>query len=299
MDVKDLRLVVALAEHRHFARAAAASSISQPAFSARIRKLEAELGAPIVERAQRFEGFTAEGERVLSWARRILADCDGLMQDMADAREVLTGKLTLGVVPSALPACGWLTGAFAAIHPAVSVTILSRTSIAIQAGLDDYSLEAGVSYLTNEPLRGVRTVPLFTERYCLVGSPELLARAPGTGISWAAAAALPLCLLSDDMQNRRIVNAAFASVQRAPQPRVETNSFTGILSNVRTGHFATVLPEAQATNHNLEGLISLPLTTPEITQSVGLIIPDRDPVLPVTNRLIELAQNLKHPMRSV
>lgn len=296
MDVKDLRLVVALAEHRHFARAARASNISQPAFSARIRKLEEELGAPIVERAQRFEGFTDEGERVLSWARRILADCNGLLQDIADARESLSGTLALGVVPSALPVCGWLTGAFAADHPGVSVTILSRSSIAIQAGLDDYSLEAGITYLTNEPLRGVRTVPLYTERYCLVGARDIMSALNPEGIGWAEAATLPLCLLTPNMQNRRIVNAAFAAVQQAPQPHVEANSFTGILTHVRTGQFATVLPEAQALNYNLDGLVRLPLITPEVTQSVGLVIPDRDPVLPVTKRLIELAEKLQLPM---
>jgi DNA-binding transcriptional LysR family regulator len=290
MDVKDLRLVVALAEHRHFARAAAASNISQPAFSARIRKLEEELGAPIVERGQRFEGFTAEGDRVLSWARRILADCDGLLQ-----RESLSGELTVGVVPSALPLCGWLTGAFAAAHPEVSVTILSRSSIAIQAGLDDYSLEAGITYLTNEPVRGVRSVPLYTERYCLIAPEEIVPKKIKDTISWADAASLPLCLLTPNMQNRRIIDAAFAEVEHAPQPHVEANSFTGILTHVRTGHFATVLPEAQALNYNLDGLVKLPLTKPELTQSVGLVIPDRDPVLPITKRLLELAETLTLP----
>lgn len=295
MDVKDLRLVVALAEHRHFARAAAASNISQPAFSARIRKLEEELGAPIVERGQRFEGFTAEGDRVLSWARRILADCDGLLQDIALARESLSGELTVGVVPSALPLCGWLTGAFAAAHPEVSVTILSRSSIAIQAGLDDYSLEAGITYLTNEPVRGVRSVPLYTERYCLIAPKDIVPKKVKDTISWADAASLPLCLLTPNMQNRRIVDAAFAEVEKAPQPHVEANSFTGILTHVRTGHFATVLPEAQALNYNLDGLVRLPLTKPELTQSVGLVIPDRDPVLPITTRLLELAETLTLP----
>lgn len=295
MDVKDLRLVVALAEHRHFARAAQASHISQPAFSARIRKLEEELGAPIVERGQRFEGFTDEGERVLSWARRILADCDGLLQDIASAREHLSGTLTLGVVPSALPMCGWLTGAFADAHPDVTVTILSLTSIAIQKGLDDYSLEAGVTYLTNEPLRGVTTVPLYTERYCLVAAPALLPEGVADGIGWAEAATLPLCLLTPDMQNRRIVNGAFAAAEQAPVAHVEANTFTGIFTHVRTGRFATVMPDVQAANYNLDGLVRVPLTTPEISQSVGLVIPDREPVLPVTARLVALARSLSLP----
>lgn len=292
MEVKDLRLVVALAEHRHFGSAAAASHISQPAFSARIRKLEEELGAPIVERGQRFEGFTQEGERVLSWARRILADCDGLLQDIADARASLSGELTLGVVPSALPACGWITGPFEQAHPAVTVTILSLSSIDIQKGLDTYALDAGLTYLTNEPLHGVRAIPLYTERYCLVTDPALLFDPSVTSLGWADIADLPLCLLTDNMQNRRIINSAFSAVQRAPRPHVEANSFTGILTHVRTGRFASVLPEAQAVNYNLDGLVKLPVTDPEVCQSVGLVVPDRDPVAPITKRLTELCAKL-------
>jgi hypothetical protein len=67
VEIKDMRLLAALARHRHFARAAEASGISQPAFSARIRKIEERLGLPVVRRGNKFQGFTREGEVLLKW----------------------------------------------------------------------------------------------------------------------------------------------------------------------------------------------------------------------------------------
>jgi DNA-binding transcriptional LysR family regulator len=72
--------VVALSQEKHFGRAAAACNVSQPALSGAIRSIEKELGIVIIQRGRRFEGFTKDGERVLAWARRVLADCEGLRQ---------------------------------------------------------------------------------------------------------------------------------------------------------------------------------------------------------------------------
>ena len=78
MLFRQLEYFVALARERHFAHAANACHVSQPALSEAIRKLEHELKVPLVRRGQKFEGLTPEGERLVHWARRILADCDAL-----------------------------------------------------------------------------------------------------------------------------------------------------------------------------------------------------------------------------
>jgi len=69
MDLKQLKFLIALDETRHFGQAAARCHITQPTLSMRLRSLEEELDLPLVIRGQRFEGFTAPGERVLAWAR--------------------------------------------------------------------------------------------------------------------------------------------------------------------------------------------------------------------------------------
>lgn len=109
MQLRQLEYLVALARERHFVRAAAACYVSQPSLSAAIRRLEHELGVPIVRRGRRYEGLTTEGEVVLAWAHRILAEGDALRQELSALRDGLTGTLRLGVVPTALPAASLLT----------------------------------------------------------------------------------------------------------------------------------------------------------------------------------------------
>ena len=280
MDVRDLEVIVALAEHRHFARAAEACSISQPALSARIRKLEADLDVPIVVRGNRFQGFTEDGEVALKWARRLLADKDGLLQEIKQSRQTLSGKLTIGVIPTALPFVPRLTEAFALSHSQVEISILSRSSTEIQRGLDTFQFDAGITYLRNEPLSHVRTQPLYNERFLLVGSDALLGD-DDAPITWSDAADLPLCLLTPEMQNRRIIDSLFGLAGKTPDCQVITNSFVAIVGHIRSGRVASVLPENQASIIDTKGLVARPLTEPETSYEIGLAIADREPVLPI------------------
>src|ERR1700683_1216394 len=98
MIVRYLEYLAALARERHFARAASVCNVTQPTLSAGIKQLEEQLGVLIVERRQRFVGFTAEGERVLTWAHRVLAGYSSLEQELSELREGLEGRICLGVI---------------------------------------------------------------------------------------------------------------------------------------------------------------------------------------------------------
>ena len=114
MLIRQLEYFVALARERHFARAAQRVPRIQPALSEAIRKLEHELKVPLVRRGQKFEGLTPEGERLVHWARRILADCDALKQEVTALQTGLVGELRLGVVPAAATTVALLTDPFCA-----------------------------------------------------------------------------------------------------------------------------------------------------------------------------------------
>lgn len=287
MDVKDLRLIIALSKYEHFARAADACNISQPAFSTRIRKLEDELGVPIVERGHRFGGFTHEGDIVLKWARRVITNCDGLVQDIETARNVLSGEFTIGVVPTALPYVSVLTSRFCKQHPLVQPTVISLSSQAIQRGLDDFSLHAAITYLESEPLTGVQVQHLYNESYVFVASKSML-EGGMQDISWAEAAKYPLCLLTPNMQNRRIINGIFSSIDVEPTIKIETNSFAVILGHVTTGQYASILPLLYLSSYGmLDELTYVHLEKPEVHQSVGVVVADRDPILPITKEFLK------------
>ena len=291
MLIRHLEYFVALAQARHFARAAAACGVTQPTLSAGIKQLEEALGVLLVARGHRFEGLTAEGERALAWARRILADCAGLSQELDALRGELTGRLRIGAVPMALPAIARLTTLVARRHPRVTVAVLSHTSGEIQRGLDDFTLDAGLTYLDNEPLAHVRRLPLYRERYLLL-TPEDGPLADRTTVSWREAAALPLCLLTPDMQGRRIVDGYFRAAGVAPHPAVETNSIVTLCSHLRAGGWSSVMPHSILyLVGQLPGTRAIPLVEPEAAQVVGLIAPERDPLPPLTAALFALAHD--------
>jgi DNA-binding transcriptional LysR family regulator len=155
LDIRQLQYLVALAREKHFTRAAQACHVSQPTLSGRIRQLEQELGVPIVERGHRFHGFTADGERVLKWAHAILDSWTSLQQEIATLRNTsgpLAGRLSLGVIPSALPMAALITRTIQRRYAAVEMTVLSHSSIDILRHLEDFSIDVGLTYLDNEPI---------------------------------------------------------------------------------------------------------------------------------------------------
>ena len=88
-DLRDLQMLVSLSRTKNFSRSALECNISQPAFSTRIRKLEDRLKLPLVRRGNSYQGFTSEGEVVLKWARKLLADEEGMRQVRGRYEEVL------------------------------------------------------------------------------------------------------------------------------------------------------------------------------------------------------------------
>jgi DNA-binding transcriptional LysR family regulator len=301
LDIRQLQYLVALAREKHFTRAAHACHVTQPTLSGRIRQLEQELGVPIVERGQRFLGLTPEGERVLKWAHAILDDWNSLQQEIATLRSTTTplaGRLSVGVIPSALPMAGLITRGIQERHPRVELVVLSQSSIEILRNLEDFSIDVGLTYLDNEPIEGMRSEAVYMERYCLlVRADHPFAAAPS--VTWVDAAKEPLCLLTADNQNRRIIDRAFRAVECAPIPRLETNSVINLCANVHLMGLASVIPE-----YFLEviGPISdvraVPLTDPIIEHSVGLVALDRDPISPLVLAAFECARTTEPPPTS-
>ncbi len=296
MNIRHLQYFVTLARERHHGRAAASCCVTQPTLSEAVRQLERELAVPLIDRnGSRFRGLTAEGERVLGWAQRILAAQMSLEQDLAEMRACLSGDLRFGVIPAAMPVAPLVTSSFCLDHPLVTLKILSHSSIEIQRGLDAAELEAGLTYLDNEPLQNVRIYPLYRERYMLL-TPSDGPLATQETASWREAATLPLCLLTPDMQNRRIVDRLFVEGDAGkPRVTVETNSVLALIAYVRSGAWSSVVPHTFLTllGHDhavLKGLRAIPLVAPEAAHTVGLVVSEREPLSPLARALVKSAR---------
>jgi DNA-binding transcriptional LysR family regulator len=285
--LKQLRYLAVLAGEKHFGRAAAVLNISQPTLSAAIRQLEQELGVPLVERSQRFRDLTPEGRCVVEHATRMVATFEEMRQSLEEMSTGLSGRLRLGAIPTAMPVVSLLTTPFHARYPRVTVTVLSQTSQEIERKLAEFELEVGLTYLDNEPLDHVRAKPVYNEEYVfLTGRGG--AFAGRDEITWEEASRVPLCLLTPDMQNRRIVDGVFRSVGVSPQVAVETNSIFNLCSHAGSGVVSSIVPRPLLQFFGMpRGARAIELVAPRVAKSVGLIIADRDPAPPLARRMFE------------
>ncbi len=242
MLLRQLEYFVAVARERHFARAAESCYVSQPALSTSIAKLERELSVTLIHRGQNFEGLTPEGERLVVWAKRVLAEHDALKAEAAAMRSGISATLRLGTGPTVSTTAGLPVAAFCALHPLAGVKVCSRlSSTELLRQLRNFELDAAIAHFGPDDQSGLEVVPLYEEQYVLLVSGEQLVPTVKT-ITWAEAAQLPLALLTPDMRFRQFIDKAFASSGAVASPQVETDSVASLYAHVATGAWASVVP---------------------------------------------------------
>lgn len=285
LELRDLKFLSALARHRHFARAAEECGVSQPAFSMRIRKLEERLNTSIVKRGNRYQGLTEEGEAIVRHARDILEEVRSLEQIVRSAKSDIGGHLRLGTVPTAVAAAARLASDVHARYPRIRVRVETLTSQAIQKGLEESTLDAGLTY--GDAARGETQVidRLYEERYVLL-APETMAPRRNGVATWEEAADLPLCLLEPQMQNRRIIDRIFWEIDKKPDLVAETSELASAMLAAAHGLAATILPQVLVEGLGQpRGTVALPLVEPILENAIVLVAPKRSPALPSVEAL--------------
>ena len=281
-----LEYLIVLAREKHFGRAAEACGVTQPSFSAAIRALEDMMGLPLVIRSSRFQGFTPEGEVMLDWARRITSDVRAMHDEVTGLRHGLSGVMRLAVIPTALAVVADITTPFRALHPNVRFNVQSCTSAELLQRLMNAEIDAGITYLDNEPVAKTRFAPLYDERYYLLTT-RVAPLGDREKVSWAEIAQIPLCLLTPDMQNRRIIDRLLGQAGAAVVPVLESNSILVLVSHVKTKQWACVLPEKLVGVFGLGvDLLAIPIVQPEEVHKVGLVVAERTPLSPLTAALL-------------
>ena len=211
--IDKLELLLALAKERHFGRAAEACGVTQPTMSTSLKQLEEILGVMLVQRGSRFQGFTPEGERTLDWARRIVGDARAMRQEINSLKDKLSGEIRIAAIPTVLGMVASLTTPFRARYPDVRFRIQSCTSADVLGLLENLEVDAGLTYIENEPIGKVRTIPLYNESYRLLTAPDAMF-GDRKQVTWKEVGQVPLCLLTPDMQNRRIIDRALSVGRR-------------------------------------------------------------------------------------
>jgi LysR family transcriptional regulator, transcription activator of glutamate synthase operon len=165
MDLRQLRTLVALAEDPHFTRTAARLHLAQPALSQQIRRLEDEVGLPLVDRTTRRVALTDAGLLLAERARRALSELEAAQAELADLAGVRSGRVVIGSMQSLGPFdLSILLAAFNARHPAVELSVREGVSDALMDWVRADAVDLAFVSLTSqmEP-EGLDVLPLLTE----------------------------------------------------------------------------------------------------------------------------------------
>ena len=292
-----MRYLVALEQHRHFGRAAVACHITQPALSNALRALEKELGVAIVRRGRSYEGLTPEGQRVLETAQRLLRESELLRQDLHSDAGRPQGSLSIGAVPTAVPIAARFAAKLRTRYPGIRPIVRSHSSAEIEAGIESMALDLALGYTDRIPPRSprLRAFPQYVEQYFVLRRAQGETKAAlrfGPPMAWREAAGFAHCMLTREMHNRKIVDAAFQKAGVEVTPAIETNSIMTLVLSVLDGDVCAVLPGALvAIARGYGGLEALPLREPEVLTPIGFMVATAAPPTRALEAALTLAQD--------
>ncbi|MFC8365269.1 LysR family transcriptional regulator [Streptomyces griseorubiginosus] len=273
MQFQQLQYFVAVAETRHFTRAAETVHVAQPSLSQQIRALERELGADLFLRARGNITLTDAGEALLPLARRILADADTARHEVQELVQLRGGRIRLGATPSLCT--GLLPDVLRAFHdryPGIRLMIEEGGSHDLVRLLARGALDLALVVLPlPTPSPALTTVELLREDLVVVSSPE--GPAPGgpgrRTVRVADLESAPLVMFRHGYDLRELTVAACRAEGFEPDFAVEGGEMDAVLGFVRAGLGVAVVPRMVATRAG-RGLRVTPLARPGLHRTIAL-----------------------------
>jgi len=294
MDIKQLKFLIALDQTRHFGQAAALCHITQPTLSMRLRNLEEELDLVLVERGQRFEGFTEAGERILAWARTLLAAHDGLQAEAASCRGQVVGSLRLGSVPLASFNPMALLVPLRDKFPELQFQLSSSTSEQIVDGLSRNQLDLGICYLDQVNSSFFDVIELGTTTMGLLHDTRHY-QFEQSELAWDELGDLPLGLLSKGMHYRQSLDLSFRSRGLAPLAVLESDSTFQLIQAITSGMCCAVMPLNCGLEDLSEHMRITPITEARVLSPVGLLLRRSEPRSAIAEQCFNQARALFSP----
>ncbi|HVB94751.1 MAG TPA: LysR substrate-binding domain-containing protein [Acidimicrobiales bacterium] len=263
-----LEYFVAVAEDRHFTRAAERLHVAQPSVSAQIRQLERILGTRLFHRAPGKVTLTDAGELLLPLARRALADVAELVDGVSELDSLRRGRVAIGATPSLsttlLPAA---LGRFRHRYPGVALTVTEQGSERLVAGLESGELDVALAILPLHQPR-LESVSLAVEELVVVTSPDhpLAAR---RRIEVADLRQVPLVMFREGYDLRAMTLRVCRRSGFEPVVALEGGEMGGVLALVGAGLGAAIVPSIVAVAH--PDLHRLRVRSPSLRREIGLV----------------------------
>lgn len=269
MTLQDLRYVVALAEHGHFGRAAAACDIAQSTLSTQIKKLELQLGATLFERTTQSVSVTAIGAEIAGRARQVLADVEAIIGVGQHRSGPLAGNFSLGVIPTLGPyVLPWLVPALKKEYPELRLALREDLTAPLLERLGSHRLDAALVALPISDDR-LETLPLFDEPFWFA---EPKGRKPATAkvMKEDELRGQRLLLLTEGHCLRDQALAICGMDDREAEGDFRATSLETIFQMVATGLGSTLLPAMACSEARARSVTTRPLEA-GVGRRIGLV----------------------------
>ena len=292
MELRQLRYLVALADERHFTRAAAREHVAQPALSQQIRRLEAELGLALVQRTTRSVSMTEAGEALVARARRALAEIDAARAELGGLLGVQAGRLSIGALHTMGPIdLGALLASFHSHHPAVELSVREQSSDELAEMLRDDAIELAFLSVTERiHSRGLTLYPLLTEELVAVLPPaHRLARR--RRVRLVELADEPFISFREGARLRELLVSAAETKGFEPRIAFESNESRNIRSLVSRGLGVAIVPRSDADEPGAAIAVAA-LVEPSLTRDVTLALRSQRRLSPAAMAFIALTRSV-------
>ncbi|WP_386688471.1 DNA-binding transcriptional regulator OxyR [Lonepinella sp. MS14437] len=296
MNIRDLEYLVALAEYKHFRRAADACHVSQPTLSGQIRKLEDELGIILLERTSRKVLFTQSGLLLVDQAKTVLRDVKLLKEMASNQCRDMTGPLHIGVIPTVGPyllphIMPVLTREFPELELFLYEQQTSRLIDQLETGNLDCAIVASV-----EETQPFIEVPVFTEKM-LIAVPDQHSWANEQQISLAALNNKEILMLDDGHCLREQALGYCFSAGAKENSHFQATSLETLRNMVAANVGITLMPQLAVHNEKeRQGVKYIPCIDPEPKRSIILIY---RPGSPLRQRYERIAQMIKNTIQPI
>lgn len=253
----------------------------------RLKNLERELDLALINRGNNFEGFTAEGERVLAWAREIVSIYQGLKLEVASLKRGVSGVLRIGAVPQSGMVLSQLLAAVNDIYPQLDYQVSLFSADQLLEALNGHTVDIGLGFFELATLRELafQAAPLQRSAVSLIYHPQAFPQMVGeTPLSLTDLAEVPLCLAEPSRYFRRYIDGHFRELGVTPRVKVESTSVMQLMQSVFLGVGCAIVPQGSLLPEMTPALRFRPLALPPMQRQAALV------VAPV-GKVTALAQN--------
>jgi DNA-binding transcriptional LysR family regulator len=247
MELRHLRTIVAVAQHRSLTKAGEELYLTQSAISQQIRRLERELGIEVFRRTSRSVELTAEGHVILGYAQRVLAEVDGLQSELEELTGLLRGQLRIGgVYPTGPYDLFGMLADFRAAHPGVAVHMVEDTQEDALAALRADELDCAFTALDPDALGDEFAATLLWLEEIVVALPPGHPLCERQRVTFQQLAAEDLIAYRDNSALRRRLERAMAELKLEPRNAFICTEMAAVRGLASKGLGVAVLPRSVA-----------------------------------------------------